>query len=274
MFMNELAHSYVLYVNLWGTTAKILQAQENSEHPLASLYSQCSLIDCQVHFSHLLQTLTTKHPLPPLNGSETSPLNWAQIGDYAYLVSSNLPSLIQVATQLFQKMFIHNDTFTFWPLRAAIAYGTSHVVCAAPTPHSVQFLLNGSAAVRAALLEKSAQKGARLFLCPTSAQALTPNINWPLRPTKMRGMEHFELNWLSPHFKVNTAEASGHPLPLANLASHLWQTANFLLEQNDNYSQQMGASLADLASWSELPPASENQLAAAIDSVAFSRPTS
>ena len=119
---------HVLYINLWGTTAKIPEE---------------TIIECQTYFDRTLTELCLELGL-----------NGQSLGDYGYVFGESLLDLTALASRLFQKMCFVRNTNCLWPLRAAIANGAIQVGsrwC-------------GPATVFAAELEKSAQKGMRLLI--------------------------------------------------------------------------------------------------------------
>lgn len=119
---------YVLYVNLWGTTAKLPEPD---------------VVRCQSWFHESIRRLETDFAI------EAYPFI-----DFAYAFSDSLDKLVEFTARLFQSMCFPDRV---WPLRAAIASG---VVAAHVKP--IPWL--GIGAVQAAELEKSAQKGMRVLI--------------------------------------------------------------------------------------------------------------
>lgn len=219
---------YVLYLNLWGTLEKIREA--TADDPL---FQRNDLVDCQRHFETALALAAQRAP-------ETEVLHFV---DSAFAVSKNVVSLTHFANEVFRTILLgEGQTFCFWPVRGAIACDDEPIVFQASDRASSNFRslpLYGPAPVEAANLEKSAQKGMRLFLTDAAARQ---SMGLNLRPCSTRGIEHFEANWLTSEFLARSyGEKSVH--------DHLHATAEILFSRGGNYARQMGASINDLVEW-------------------------
>ncbi len=218
---------YVLYLNLWGTTAKHLTAEDEG-----LVFDPARLAECQTHFREILE-----------GNAPTEKTLYAI--DYALLFSDSAAELAQTAQMLFQKICERNGAFVFWPLRAAIASDQNGSSFA------------GHASVLAGLLEKSGQKGFRLFASEEVGRELSDRAgeNFRLRPIATRGLQHFELNWMTPDFLQTSVAGS-------SFRHHYNDAIARLFEVDGNYYQQMAGSLADLMRWTELtstPQAAEKK---------------
>ena len=124
--------TYVLYLNLWGTNAKLPR-------------DEVSL--CQTFFHQRVRLSAGKYAV------EAYPLV-----DYAYVYSHHLAPLTAFAVEVFGAMIFPEGRAKLWPLRGAIAMGAQPAAGLIPIPWV------GVGSVHAAELEKSAQKGMRLLI--------------------------------------------------------------------------------------------------------------
>jgi hypothetical protein len=155
--------TYVLYLNLWGTTAKLSPDQ---------------VPFCQKYFHQRVRESAERFAV------EAYPLV-----DYAYVYSSDLARLCTFAVDVFGAMIFPEGRAPLWPLRGAIARGAEPALGLEPIPWL------GVGSVHAAELEKSAQKGMRLLI---DHRALTGAVREPTREFAVRGTGQFEVNWLVP----------------------------------------------------------------------------
>jgi hypothetical protein len=237
-------NDFVLYLNLWGTTAKLWE-----KTPGDDLFPDSDLLSCQRHFTRTLHELVTQGP-----ESRSPELKAVQMGDLAYVTSSDPEELLLFGAQILQKMTIETcgetQRFRLWPLRGAIARGVE--ANAFNWPETKKFLgaaIPGPGSIEAAYLEKSAQKGMRLFLTD-EVQKQIPHHHAPIiRSRQTRGTEHFEINWM----KAPTGETPylDRRAQAQSLREHLQRTSRELIEVESNYFQQLGASFADLLSWTQ-----------------------
>ena len=215
---------YVLYVNLWGTLEKLRDAGADDV-----LFRRDDFNACQAHFAKVLDVLASASPSYEVSLAS----------DTAYVTADALDTLVDFAAALFQAAVRPTGRpFALWPLRAAIAADDSP---SSPEKSYVPVAKNlrslavwGAAPVEAANLEKSAQKGFRLFL--TKECGATYCGSWPIRACETRGLEHYEIGWL--------ASPKGR-----ELGEHFRREAAELLERGGNYSRKLGASLDDLTDW-------------------------
>ena len=152
--------TYVLYLNLWGTNAKLPR-------------DEVSL--CQTFFHQRVRLSAGKYAV------EAYPLV-----DYAYVYSHHLAPLTAFAVEVFGAMIFPEGRAKLWPLRGAIAMGAQPAAGLIPIPWV------GVGSVHAAELEKSAQKGMRLLI---DHRAIGP-IEFPVREFAVRGTTQFEVNWM------------------------------------------------------------------------------
>ncbi len=209
---------YVLYLNLWGTSAKLLGDQSltgSSTEAESTLFSSKDLVPCQTHFQRTVTQIA--------DGRE---LQAFACVDYAYVFSTNLDELVSYASEVFQAMIFPSGRPVIWPLRGAIAEGL-----VANQDMLIPWM--GPGLTKAAELEKSAQKGMRL-LCE---RGLGPSLR--SRSFAVRGHEHVEVDWLS-HRGYLTDERR----------ARLQRVIEDLMEIGTNYSQQLGASLSGFIKWS------------------------
>ncbi|MCM2281431.1 MAG: hypothetical protein NDI61_06250 [Bdellovibrionaceae bacterium] len=214
---------YILYLNLWGTLEKLRDAPTDD-----SVFHATEFHLCQEHFLGILTEIASRSPKIQLFHSI----------DSAYAVCSSADAALDVAQQVFHASLLNHARFVFWPLRGAIACddgATALSESLRPTlPNLQTHFLFGQAPIEAANLEKTAQKGMRLFL---SERAALGAKRLHLRTCSTRGLLHEEACW-----------AQG----LTNdLRDHMKIMAERLFEKNSNYARQMGASLDDLLEWSK-----------------------
>jgi hypothetical protein len=238
-------NSFVLYLNLWGTTAKLWEST-----PFDDLFSATELLNCQYHFHKILFEM----PETFLN------VEVIKMGDLAYVTSQDLETLLRLSCKVFQEITLFQThagpEFKIWPIRGAIA----------SQPASKDLFLKdslfGTASVESAYLEKSGQKGMRLFL---SSQAIEKNgwknlENEPhqllrlMRPRTTRGLEHLEVNWMVADEHSHNTSLGGYlkkTISDRTIEENLRTAAKSLIEIESNYCQQLGASIRDLLDWSQ-----------------------
>lgn len=248
--------SCVLYLNLWGTTAKLLEADDGGD-----LLRPGDVARCQAHFAALVATALeskTEIDLKGEPGSLADAGGFAAVsqevfagvfGDFAYVVSSSPNRLAEIAIEIFGGMLVSNGRFEMWPLRGAISRGPIKAIpstCLAhretgQRTHHQTFPWRGEALVRAAGLEKAAPKGMRVVLDSNVASSLE---GFHFRSLDVRGQSAFELNWLASA-NLDRTLPDGRRLRDALDAASL-----SLMEAGTNYCQQLSASLSDLTRWS------------------------
>lgn len=217
---------YIFYLNLWGTLEK-LRGSDDSD----TLFARRDLARAQARFAEVL-----------LARSKTSPkCRVLHLPDSAYAVCSDVDPLLEFAAGVFQDTIRDRQAeFHFWPLRGAIA-------CDRRTDDGIDLMsqgsfhslrLDGEAPVEAAHLEKSAQKGARLFLTEAAANGARALRT---RECETRGVRHVEANWMSSGFLTKET------------LEFFSRTSKTLFERGGNYPRQMGASLDDLTEWARMP---------------------
>lgn len=208
---------FVLFLDFWGGAARAL--------------NQNDLLDGQKHFLDSLTKVSAAHP----------DLEVVHAGEVAYVYSKDLNPLLQFAFSIFKLMILNGDEISIRPLRAGIAQGTSIL-----RTGSVKTRL-GPGNVEAARLEKSALKGMRLFLTKELGERLEKEGEFQVRTSNARGIEHGEINWLlpDPMFPDFLQKTLGD----RPLREQLHQLARSWIEANDNYTQQLGASLNELLKW-------------------------
>jgi hypothetical protein len=224
---NKSQPQFVLYINAWGIGSKMMQGG-------SEIFKPVDLLTFQKHFVETLDTL-----------SRGSNLEVRRAGDLAYVYSEKIGHLVELASRLFQETLIYKDSFVLWPLRAALA---CDVESFEPTPSSIATYI-GKGNVEAAWLEKSAQKGMRLFATESTSEAIekylrtnSTNLNFLTRPSFARGIKHQEINWLnSTYLERKTGNAT--------IESHFQNRCRELMRIEDDYSRQFSASLTDLVSW-------------------------
>ncbi len=219
---------FILYVNFWGTLEKIRGAVDGDP-----LFHRSDLRLAQARFAQVLR-----------KAAEAAPeCKVAHVSDTAYVSGSEVDSLLRFAAHSFQAQMRTNEgVFKFWPLRGAIACDTdpflSPDLMLRENIWSLQ--LDGEAPIEAANLEKSAQKGVRLFLTENAAERVHA---LPLRACETRGLRHYEANWMAG------PEKDGSYLTPETRA-FLAMVTQSLHGRGGNYPRQTGASIEDLVDWS------------------------
>ena len=210
-----IAPTFVLYLNLWGTSAKLLGDDGLTGVPAeaeSELFSSKSLRACQMHFAQTVLKL----------GHDAN-IDVYPLGDFAYAFSMDLPKLTKLGAEVLLAMISPNGKDLIWPVRGAIARGVENCP-ELPLPWI------GAGLTKAAELEKSAQKGMRLLI---EKFGDAPAVGYPVRTIAIRGFEHYEVNW--------THEDSR--------AEKIPDLARRLMELETNYSQQLSSSLSGLIRW-------------------------
>jgi hypothetical protein len=226
-------NSFVLYLNLWGASAKLWE-----KTPADHLFPFEDLLLCQTHFTRTLRRLSKEHPS----------LQVRQMGDLAYVTSDQLDALLEFSQAVFTEMVSPSSQepkkIRLWPLRGGIAKcdGKPHGELTeardvVPSNYSGEPIL-GKGSVEAAHLEKSGRKGMRLFITKEAVELGLANkaLQSKLRPQSTKGLQHFEFNWT-----VELPETA---------REELRKISYELIEVESNYFQQLGASYSDLLSWS------------------------
>jgi hypothetical protein len=230
---------YVLYINMWGALSKLMQGG-------FEIFAPSDVVKCQKHFAQNLHFLEDEMNVTAY-----------QSGDIAYVYSADLIDLITFASLLFQRTLICDGQFVLWPVRAAIACGIEFN--SMTSKHGSPYVGRGN--VEAAWLEKSAQKGMRLFATKEARESIDsiitreapedhstsrPTGHSPsrssenknlMRPSRARGIEHFEINWLNIKTMAPELEIQ---IPI---------NAKNLMQIEDDYCRQLSASLTDVLSW-------------------------
>jgi hypothetical protein len=232
-------NGYVLYLNLWGTTAKLWE-----KTPGDHLFPESDLVACQKHFTNVLRSLARNSPA----------LRVTQMGDLALATSSDSHALLRFTATVFQEMAIERvgseERFRLWPLRGAIAKGIrENFGERSDTPGFSGASVPGTGSVEAAYLEKSAQKGMCLFLTREAARDIPAGLSRLTRTRLTRGVEHFEFNWMKAQTIENSTPFLGRQVQDRTVREHLHRTSRELIDIESNYFQQMGASISDLLSW-------------------------
>lgn len=209
--------SYVLFLDLWGTLAKLENAQE--------------VESCQRHFFGTLDSLKSSTPEVTVTVS----------GDCASAYATELLPLLKFSTLLFQKMNLAGESFQLRPLRGAIAFGSFYLG---------EGKAVGIGNLEAARIEKTGQKGMRLFLTKDLATQ-AQEAGYLVRESNARGLEHAEVNWMkTPKFENDLGPFLNQRRGELTTADWLTGSSKELFERNDSYFQQLGSSLTDLVRWS------------------------
>ena len=214
-----IAPTFVLYLNLWGTSAKLLGRDGLTGTPAeaeSDLFQGQTLRKCQMHFAKTL-----------LEAGREANVEVYPLGDFAYAFSSDLSKLVKLGSDLMLAMISPNGHDLIWPVRGAIARGIEQV-SELPLPWI------GAGLTKAAELEKSAQKGMRLLI---EKFGEVPDVGYPVRTIAIRGFEHYEVNWL---LKNGAADSKAEKIP---------DLARRLMKLETNYSQQLSSSLTGLLRW-------------------------
>jgi hypothetical protein len=134
-------------------------------------------------------------------------------------------------------MLSHINEFSLWPLRGAIAVS--------PRLDNPAEKFMGRGVVEAALIEKSALKGLRLFVTHEALRLGDSPVTFAHRSSMVRGTEHHEVNWLANSDSQSDSEYE------VRLCKALTECANHLLSLDSNYCCQLGSSLKDLLRWKQ-----------------------
>lgn len=219
---------FVLYVNFWGTLEKIRGAVDGDP-----LFQRSDLRSAQARFAQVLREAAEVHP----------ECRVAHVSDTAYVSGNEVDPLLRFAARSFQaQMRTTEGGFKFWPLRGAIARDAGPL-----SPQDLMLReniwslrLDGEAPVEAANLEKSAQKGVRLFLTESAAETASA---LPLRACETRGLRHYEANWM-------TGPGRDDSYLTPETRAFLAMATQSLHGRGGNYPRQTGASVDDLVDWS------------------------
>lgn len=210
---------FVLYLNAWGTAAKLLAPDDGDT------FSRPDDIRAfQKHFTSTLRESATCSPSIAVY----------QLGDVAFATCTELDPLLAFAIAVFRAILEPPGRFAIWPLRGAICQGEWHVDLQSKENLFESISLEGDANVTAARLEKSAQKGMRLFIANDAAAHLSDSRRKTLRPSRAREIDLFEVNWLIDH---------------PRLQGELESRAPALMAVDSNYCRQLAASFNDLIRW-------------------------
>ena len=215
---------FVLYLNLWGTVAKLLDPDEAPR-----LGSSGSPVDCQRHFNRILASLASRDPATKV----------FCMGDFAYAIADDPMTLVEFASEAFREMTQHAGKFELWPLRGAVARGARLDV-----PHiAASFFdagLSGEGINHAARLEKQGLKGFRLFLSNELGESLAEKCL--VREGFTSAGRYFEVNWMDVSYLEHVVEDQ-------KIDSHLRSRSLALFEEESNYCRQLASSIRDLLSW-------------------------
>jgi hypothetical protein len=209
---------FVLFLNHWGACAKVLHPDDGG------LYFRAEdLASCQQHFHETL--------LATAKGRKT--VEVAQAGDDAYVYCDDVKFLLDFATRFFQDITVRAGAFSVWPVRGALAEGAE----------KINELWTGPGQVDAAYLEKSAQKGMRLFITEPLGARL--QSKW-FRQVSTKGYPHWEINWMKSGGESYLRRALGP----RTMAEHFDQAGTKLIGVDSDFCRQLGASFKDLLRWS------------------------
>jgi hypothetical protein len=226
---------FVLYLDSWGFVARQLDNQEPQD--------PTELEASQLHFCSVLCGLAKEYPQSQIEHS----------GDVAYIFSNSLEESVAFAFAAFKRMTVEDDRFHLRTLRGGIARGTL------PIPLSLSSSLDrpnlhlskhiGVGQVEAAKLEKSCQRGMRLFISKELGAEIEQGRKYPVRLNNTKGYEHWEACWVAPD--PLHADYLNFRIEQRPVREIFIQISRELIEIPENSSQQLGSSINEMVRWYE-----------------------